>query len=141
MALRAKRPCNAPLCRVLLSGDARYCEKHAGKEKKRQYEEKKQDSIWQLYQTTSWKAFRRWFIRMNPACQLIVNGEQCCQPAKVVHHRRGLRSYPEDLTSAEHCASLCAEHHHHGDGDRPGDEYTPTETNYSLEERNDVGRI
>jgi hypothetical protein len=134
MPLAAKRPCNAPLCRALVSSGERYCPKHAPKEKLRQYEEKKQDPTWQLYQTRSWKLFRAWFVRMNPACQLIVDGQQCGQPARVVHHRRGLRSHPEDLTAAEHCASLCAAHHHHGDGDRPGDEYTPTETNYSLEE-------
>jgi hypothetical protein len=51
----------------------------------------------------------------------VIEGKRCEQFATVVHHRRGLRSHPEDLCDADQCASLCAEHHHHSDGDR-GDE-------------------
>jgi len=133
MALRAKRPCNAPLCPALVSGDQRYCPKHAPKEKLRQYEEKKQDGTYQLYQTPRWRKFRAWFLRLNPICMKVIDGRQCEQIANTVHHRRGLRSHPQDLCAAQHCAAVCGEHHHSGDGDRPGDQFAEAETRYSLE--------
>lgn len=133
MALRAKRPCNAPCCPALVSGDQRHCAKHATKEKQRQYEAKQSDPVWQLYQQPRWKKFRAWFLRLNVICMRVIDGRQCMNWATVVHHRRGLRSHPEDLIAAEHCVSLCAEHHHSGDGDRPSDEYVTAETKLSLE--------
>jgi hypothetical protein len=126
--IRAKRPCGNGQCPVLISHPARYCEKHAAKESKRQYDAKRSDEVWLLYQTPRWKKFRAWFLRMNVICQRVIDGKQCMNWATLVHHRRGLRSHPEDLCDADHCAALCAEHHHPGDGDLGDEVYVPTIT-------------
>ena len=137
MALRAKRPCAYPCCPVLLShGNQRHCDKHAAKETKRIYETKKQDPIWMLYHTPRFKKFRVWFLRLNVLCMRVIDGKQCMNWATTVHHRRGLRSHPEDLLCAEQCAAVCSAHHRAGDdGDRPGDAYVIPETQLGLEMR------
>jgi hypothetical protein len=132
-ARAAKRPCNSPCCRELVSRPDLYCPRHAVKAKQRQYEEKKADPTWQLYQTPRWKNFRRWFLRLNVLCMRVIDGKQCMNWATTVHHRRGLRSHPEDLICAEQCAAVCSEHHHNDDGDRPGDVYVEVDTRLSLE--------
>jgi hypothetical protein len=133
VALRAKRPCNAPLCPALLSGDQQYCAKHAPKEKLRQYEAKRTDSTWMMYQTLEWRKFRAWFLRCNPACQRIVNGEQCGRVAKLVHHRISPRKRPDLFRCADNVKALCPEHHAPTEGDVGGEEYTDSLTRYSLE--------
>jgi len=134
--MRAKKPCAYPCCAALVIHPQRYCERHAAKETKRQYETKKQDYIWLLYHTPRFKKFRAWFLRLNVLCMRVVDGRQCMNWATTLHHRRGLRSHPEDLCAAEYCAALCAGHHRAGeDGDRPGDEYVEAETRLGLEMR------
>jgi 5-methylcytosine-specific restriction protein A len=126
MGLAAFKPCGHPNCPALVK--AGMCERHAEQDKQRQYETKKNDTTWMLYQEPRYKRFRIWFWRANPQCQLIADGKRCERPAQVLHHRRGLRSHNEDLCNAEHCVSLCQTHHHHHDGDLGTEVYSPTVT-------------
>ena len=66
----------------------------------------------------------------------VIDGKQCMNWATVVHHRRGLRSHPEDLICAERCAAVCSAHHRAGDdGDRGDEVYVTAETLLGLEIR------
>jgi hypothetical protein len=73
-----------------------------------------------------WKRFRKWFLGLNPICQLIENGKQCMNFATVVHHRKAVRQHPELFLVASNCVGLCASHHDHREGDTGNEQYVPT---------------
>jgi hypothetical protein len=123
MALAAKKPCGHGQCPALVSRPNTHCPKHAKQTAQREYQDKRNDPIWKMRQEPRWKKFRAWYLRAHPACMLLVAGKPCAHIATHVHHRRGLRSHPEDLCDEDQCAALCREHHDNHDGDRPGDEY------------------
>jgi hypothetical protein len=133
--MRAKKPCGHGQCPALVSSPERFCPKHAEKEKLRQYEAKRSDETFQLYGQPRYRKFRRWFLRLNLICMRVIEGKQCTNWATVCHHRRGLRSHPEDLIDADQCAAVCAEHHTNEDGDSGKEVYVTVETQLGLERK------
>jgi len=134
MPVAVKKPCAHGQCPALVNRPDRYCPKHAPKEKQRQYEAKKQDPVWMMYHTTEWKKFRAWFLRLNPLCMRVIDGQQCCRIATLVHHRISPRKRPDLFRCADNVKSLCAEHHAPTEGDVGDEVYTESDTKYSLEE-------
>lgn len=86
------------------------------------------DPTYALYHTTRWTNFRQWFLRLNPLCQLVVEGEQCSSIASLVHHRVSPRQDHALMFDATNCVALCAAHHHHHEGDVGDETYVPTVT-------------
>jgi hypothetical protein len=134
-ALRAKRPCGQGQCPALVSGDQRYCEKHLPKAKQKEYEAKRNDEFWMMYQTPMWRKFRAWFLRLNPQCQRIVDGKRCEQIADTVHHRISPRKRPDLFRDADNVKAVCREHHPPTEGDAGTEVWADSETLYGLEMR------
>ena len=131
MPMRSKIRCLKFGCPLLVSPDIKYCDEHqqhAQQIKRKRYEDKRNDEVWQLYQTPRWKNFRSWLLARNPICQLIVDGQQCTKIANTVHHLKAVRKYPDLLLVASNCVCLCPGHHDHRPGEDENDErkFAPT---------------
>jgi 5-methylcytosine-specific restriction protein A len=122
MALRAFKTCGHVGCPTLTKDG--WCDKHRGDYDRQRAD----DELRPLYKTARWLRFRKWFLRLNPFCQRVWNGEQCHNVATEVHHRRGLREHQEDLCDAAQCCALCRACHHKASGDRGNEVYVPTNT-------------
>jgi len=132
MGLRAFTTCNKPGCPELVKGAA-YCAKHSEQNKQREYEAKRSDPVWMMYQHTRWKKFREWFWRMNPICQRVIDGKQCTNIGTTIHHRVSPRQRPDLFLDADNVKAVCSEHHNHSEGDRGDEVYAVSETKLSLE--------
>jgi len=110
------------------------CEKHGAQQTQRQYEAKRSDPVWMMYQTPRWKVFRQWFLRLNPQCQRIIDGMRCEQIADTVHHLLSPRQRPELFLDADNVKAVCREHHHHGEGAGPDEVHVPSNTKLNLEQ-------
>jgi 5-methylcytosine-specific restriction protein A len=126
MALKAYRTCGKVGCPTLIK-DGSHCPKHLEQHNQRVNAERNNDELRGLYKTARWLRFRTWFLRNNPLCQRIWDGEQCHHIATEVHHRRGLREHPEDLCDPEHCVALCRACHHKFSGDKGEEQYLATD--------------
>jgi len=135
MGLAAKKTCNKPCCPDFQIAGSRFCAKHGEQAKQREYDTKREDQVWMMYQTPHWKHFRAWFLKLNPFCMRVVDGEQCHNVADTVHHLQSPRQRPDLFTDADNVAAVCRTHHHHGEGAQPGEEYVKADTKLSLEER------
>jgi hypothetical protein len=132
MTLAALKPCNKPGCVELVKG-SKYCARHDEQAKQREYEAKRTDEVWMLYQSPRWKKFRLWFWRLNPQCQRINDGVRCEQVATTIHHRISPRQRPDLFTDADNVKSVCSQHHHNHEGDRGDEVYAESNTALSLE--------
>lgn len=100
----------------------------ASSENKRQYDQRRADDpIVKLYHTVRWTKFRETFLAYNPICMLLINGKQCHEPAKVVHHLEAARVNPTSLTDPTNVAAVCKNHHRGGtSGAQPDEHYAKT---------------
>jgi hypothetical protein len=112
---------------------SKFCPRHAEQAKQVEYETKKSDPIWMLYQTPRWKKFRLWFIRLHPQCQRIIDGKQCENFSHTVHHRISPRQRPDLFTDADNVKAVCRKHHPNHEGDVGDEVYTESRTKYALE--------
>jgi hypothetical protein len=129
VTVQAWKTCGRPGCPTLVkAGAGGYCPKHLVQHNQRINHDRQDDEIHSLYKTARWLKFRNWFLGYNPECQRIVRRVRCQRLATDVHHRRGLREHPEDLTDAEQCVALCKACHHKHSGDTSEDVYAPTNT-------------
>jgi 5-methylcytosine-specific restriction enzyme A len=131
VTLAAFKPCAHPCCPALVKSGM--CEKHSKQQSQRQYEAKRRDEAWMLYQTPRWKTFRLWFLRLNPQCQRVIDGKQCEHIADTVHHLQSPRQRPDLFLDADNVKSVCRAHHHHGEGAGPDEVYVASNTKLSLE--------
>ena len=75
------------------------------------------DSMRPLYKTARWLKFAAMVKNCNPQCQRTVNGEQCTQPSKVVHHLVSPKIRPELFLDWQYVVAICAEHHETSEGE------------------------
>jgi 5-methylcytosine-specific restriction enzyme A len=134
MALRAWKTCQQSGCPALIREGSR-CEKHASKEERKRYEEKRSDPVWMMYQTPEWKKFRAWYLRLNPRCQRIVDGKCCEHIADTVHHRISPRQQPDLFRDADNVKAVCRAHHPPTEGDTGKEVWADSETRLSLEKK------
>jgi hypothetical protein len=131
MTMRAFGTCGKVGCPALVkAGTGGYCPKHLEQHSQRINSERLDDELRGLYKTARWLRFRSWFLAYNPLCQRIWNGERCPHIGTEVHHRRGLREYPQDLCDAEQCVALCKACHGKHSGDVGHEVYAPTNTGH-----------
>jgi hypothetical protein len=69
------------------------------------------DKVRHLYKTAQWLKFREQVKSCNPRCQRIINGEQCTQPSKLVHHIISPKVAPSLCYDWRNVLGVCAEHH------------------------------
>jgi hypothetical protein len=80
---------------------------------------RKHDEVSKRYTREPWTSFRRMMLGRNPMCQRIQkDGEQCRQPARVVHHLWSPRVRPDLFVDPKNIVCLCF-------NDHPPDEGTP----------------
>ncbi len=132
MALKAFRTCGKVGCPTLIR-EGSHCPKHAEQTQQREYEVKKSDAVWMMYQHPRWKKFRLWFIRLHPQCQRIIDGKQCEQFSHTVHHRISPRQRPDLFTDANNVKAVCRKHHPNSEGDDGDEVYAESHTKYWLE--------
>lgn len=78
----------------------------------------KHDEVSKRYSREPWPSFRLTMLVQNPMCQRIEKGEQCTNPARLVHHLWSPRARPDLFVDPKNVVCLC-EHCH------PSDEGTP----------------
>ncbi len=69
------------------------------------------------YKTAEWARVRKLCLTFNPVCQLIVNGEQCHQPARIAHQLISPRVNPNKVYDWQNIVMVCDAHH----PDTPGE--------------------
>ncbi len=91
---------------------------------------KKNDPVNRLYWLASWFRFKLHCLNRNPICQRIIRGEQCHNPAWVVHHLISPRERPDLFLDATNVVCLCANCHPGGEEGTPewkeGVDYVPS---------------
>src|SRR2546423_12174942 len=86
--------------------------------------ERDRDSMRPLYKTARWVKFAALVKNCNPQCQRTVNGQQCTQPSKVVHHLVSPRVRPELFLDWQYVVAICAEHHETSEGENLAEPHT-----------------
>lgn len=88
------------------------------------------DKIYRMYNREPWPTFRRWMLIQNPICQRIDRfGEQCKNPANIVHHLISPRQRIDLFVDPKNVACLCERCHPPDEGTphwRPGVDYVAT---------------
>jgi len=79
-----------------------------------------------LYQTPAWRNFRLSVLRHNPRCQRLENGEQCHEPATVVHHIISPIKNKDLFLVPSNVLCVCAHHHHPLEGEPDVSRYVPS---------------
>src|SRR5712692_2110855 len=116
--------CAEPSCSEKIT-EGRYCPKHvkespAALNRKKYDEVRADDPVRKWYSTARWSRFRDTILRLNPMCSRIEHGEQCTQPATVVHHLQSPRTNPELFLTPANVRAVCAGHHHGAEGEPGG---------------------
>lgn len=94
-------PCAEPRCPEIISDREKYCEKHRALYPSHRHNQRVQDRL-PLYHTQQWKRLRRLVLSQNPLCQ------RCWREvARVVHHIKPAREYPELQYVLENLEALC----------------------------------
>lgn len=84
---------------------------------------KKNDPSQKIYHSQQWERFKLAFRAAgNVICARIENGKKCQRPADLIHHLRGVRSYPHLAFSFENCRPCCKNCHPPTDGTDPADD-------------------
>src|SRR5882672_1802287 len=63
------------------------------------------------YKTAEWQRVRKLCLTFNPVCQLIENGEQCHEPARIAHHLISPRVNPSKVYDWQNIVMVCDAHH------------------------------
>jgi len=93
-----------------------------------------------MYGKSFWRRrYQPAMLANNPICQRLINGEQCHNPATLVHHLLSPRERPDLFTTPSNTVCLCAGCHPGGMEStplwRPNVDYVPTVfKNYLCEE-------
>jgi|HubBroStandDraft_3_1064219.scaffolds.fasta_scaffold451469_2 hypothetical protein len=82
------------------------------------------DALRSLYKKTRWLRFAASVKTCNPQCQRTVNGEQCHQASKIVHHLVSPKVRPELFLDWQYVVAICAEHHETSTGENLNSPHT-----------------
>jgi 5-methylcytosine-specific restriction endonuclease McrA len=118
MGSSAFRTCNAPGCPVLLSSGERYCAKHAQKNKKQSYANRKEKPHLRIYDTSRWRyQLRPMKLRNDPYCEsgVICDADNIGRRAQAteVHHIQSTEEFPALAFVYENLMSICKACHSH----------------------------
>jgi len=108
-----ERNCKTPHCpNPAIRSD--YCPS-CQKEKSFNYRNQRKEKLTVMhgsnfYHSTVWRKLRDWFIRNNPVCVAIVDGQPCNQPGEHVDHIKPI-SQGGSLTLVDNLQTLCASCH------------------------------
>ena len=118
--LRCATVCNQPGCGQPNVRGTRWCDRHQTANVVADYDANRRvnDLAYRMYQTTLWRQFRAYMLRLNPICQRLIAGTQCRNAATLVHHLTSPRQRRDLFLTPSNVACLC-EHCH------PPDEGTP----------------
>lgn len=75
------------------------------------------DSVRALYKSARWLKFRETVKACNGQCQRILNGEQCHNPAKIIHHVISPKVSPSLFLDWRNTVAVCSEHHPDSSGE------------------------
>ena len=137
MPAKCKTICRKSGCAALVSSG--YCERHQKNNvrvvQQKSYDKyRADDPVRKLYNSHTWRTFRAWFLRLNPICMRIENGKRCLRFATVCHHLLDPKDREDLFLDADNVKAVCSQHHHHGRGAQPDEQYVSSETKLSLEE-------
>jgi len=122
---RPLRFCRQAGCREKTRNTGGFCETHKERNQRGEYY-KTRDRLNPLrkeYLTPRYRAFRARVDKYNPACQRIIDGEQCCRAPEILHH-----IVPPEINFARfldptNVVMVCRKHHPDTPGEpdcRPG---------------------
>jgi 5-methylcytosine-specific restriction protein A len=95
-----------------------YCPAHKQQNDQREQNRLRQhDPVNAMYGREPWPSFRGIVLAQNPICARRINGEQCHNPATLVHHLLSPRTRPDLFVAVSNVVALCQ--HCHPDTDTP----------------------
>lgn len=111
MAMKSKKPCNAPRCSELVSNGG-YCDKHKREWKAKQPKRDERESACKRGYDRTWRKVAKSYMQLEPLCEL-------CQDYRdlMVHHKKPLSEGGERLDFSNLqtlCRSCHAKEHGHG---------------------------
>jgi hypothetical protein len=115
--MRSPSVCRERGCLQKVEAGSHWCAQHQQADQR--VNNRVRDDVDKRYGREPWPSFRLSMLNFNPICQRILkDGEQCHEPARIVHHLMSPRVRPDLFVDPKNVACLCA-------GCHPPDEGTP----------------
>ena len=100
--------CRHSGCRAPNVRGSRFCEAHQENNSVLEARRNRpRDAIDRLYGTIRWLRFRDLILRHRPICQKLVRGQQCSNPARIIHHLISPRVDISKFVDPKNVLALC----------------------------------
>jgi hypothetical protein len=129
-------PCAQAGCGNNVPKGTKFCERHRG----RSANPLAENPVASLYNSPAWRKTSHLVRSHNSLCQRLINGKQCTEPSRLVHHRlspyrrRDLFLSIYDENGVSQLIALCQSHHPDVDTPdwREGVDFTRTEFRITI---------